>query len=264
MQKIPSKQLSGVVDSHSEQSVTGFKTFEAGMAVGRGNGSRTTLMQDGFLYFVQDPRDVSQGDVRLGMSPLTGQMSLQKLIDGLWVNIVWEGCNSGTGGGDTGGCLVYGTLITMADGSLRAIESLEIGDQVQTLAIDGLDSEVEDAWKTFSTQQFQSTPGVSTVTALQKAQFGYYFDVNDRLKITFEHPVLVRRNDTYQFLRAVDLVVGDHMLQADGSWVEIHSIVRHNTTVPVVNINVESQDTYFAQGLLVHNLNDPYQEKQNG
>ena len=264
MQKIPSKQLSGVVDSHSEQSVTGFKTFETGMAVGRGNGSRTTLMQDGFLYFVQDPREVNQGDVRLGMSPLTGQMSLQKLIDGLWVNIVWEGCNGTTGGGDTGGCLVYGTLIAMADGSQRTIETLEIGDQVQTLAIEGLDSEVEDAWKTFSTDQFNATASISTVTALQKAQFGYYFDVNDRLKITFEHPVLVRRIDTYRFLRAVDLVVGDHMLQADGTWVEIHSIVRHNATVNVVNINVESQDTYFAQGLLVHNLNDAYQEKQTG
>jgi hypothetical protein len=44
---------------------------------------------------------------------------------------------------------------------------------------------------------------------------------------------------------------------------EITSIERIDETVNVVNINVESQDTYFAENYLVHNLVDVIQEKIN-
>ena len=54
---------------------------------------------------------------------------------------------------------------------------------------------------------------------------------------------------------------GDKIYRQDETWVTIDSIERIDENVNVVNINVESQDTYFADGILVHNLVDPYQEK---
>jgi hypothetical protein len=273
MEKISSKQITGVVDLNSNQSITGRKDFQGGLTSSGGPTGHIPLMQDGYLYFVRDPNQVADGDFRFGVSSLSGLFCLQQLSSGMWTNICLDGCASsttsggtggGTGGGDLGGgggCLLYGTLITLADGTTKLIEDLELGDLVKTVSIDGLDSEVEDAWKTFTSSSFSSMPASSTVTGIQKAQFSYYFLINNLLKITFEHPVLVQRAGSFQFLRAKDLLVGDKFYRTDETWVDIDSIERIDENVNVVNINVESQDTYFADGVLVHNLVNPYEEK---
>lgn len=275
MEKISSKQITGVVDLNSNQSISGRKDFLGGLTSSAGPTGHIPLIQDGYIYFVRNTNQVADGDFRLGVSSLSGLFCLQQLTSGLWSNVCLDGCTGstatggggtggGTGGGDLGGgggCLLYGTLVTLADGSTKLIEELELGDLVKTVSIDGLDSEVEDAWKTFTSSSFTNTPASSTVTGIQKAQFSYYFLINNLLKITFEHPVMVERSGEYQFLRAKDIIVGDKIYRQDETWVTIDSIERIDENVNVVNINVESQDTYFADGILVHNLVDPYQEK---
>ena len=260
---------------NSNQSISGRKDFLGGLTSSAGPTGHIPLIQDGYIYFVRNTNQVADGDFRLGVSSLSGLFCLQQLTSGLWSNVCLDGCTGstttggggtggGTGGGDLGGgggCLLYGTLVTLADGSTKLIEELELGDLVKTVSIDGLDSEVEDAWKTFTSSSFTSTPATSTVTGIQKAQFSYYFLINNLLKITFEHPVMVERSGEYQFLRAKDIIVGDKIYRQDETWVTIDSIERIDENVNVVNINVESQDTYFADGILVHNLVDPYQEK---
>jgi hypothetical protein len=96
---------------------------------------------------------------------------------------------------------------------------------------------------------------------IQKSQFTSYFIINGKLKITFEHPLLINRNGNYLFSRANDIVVGDLILDAINGWTSVDTKEQINTIVNVVNINVESQDTYYAEGILVHNLIDPTQEK---
>ncbi len=275
MEKISSKQITGVVDLNSNQSISGRKDFLGGLTSSAGPTGHIPLIQDGYIYFVRNTNQVADGDFRLGVSSLSGLFCLQQLTSGLWSNVCLDGCTGstttggggtggGTGGGDLGGgggCLLYGTLVTLADGSTKLIEELELGDLVKTVSIEGLDSEVEDAWKIFTSSSFTSTPASSTVTGIQKAQFSYYFLINNLLKITFEHPVMVERSGEYQFLRAKDIIVGDKIYRQEETWVSVDSIERIDENVNVVNINVESQDTYFADGILVHNLVDPYQEK---
>ena len=269
MEKISSKQITGVVDLNSNQSISGRKDFLGGLTSSAGPTGHIPLIQDGYIYFVRDPNQVADGDFRLGVSSLSGLFCLQRLMSGIWSNVCLDGCTGttdtggGTGGGDYGGggCLLYGTLVTLADGSTKLIEELELGDLVKTVSIDGLDSEVEDSWKTFTASSFTSTPASSTVTGIQKEQFSYYFLINNLLKITFEHPVMVERSGEFLFLRAKDLLVGDKLYRQDDTWVTIDSIERIEENVNVVNINVESQDTYFADGILVHNLVNPYEEK---
>jgi hypothetical protein len=271
MEKISSKQISGVVDLNSNQSISGRKDFLGGLTSSAGPTGHIPLIQDGYIYFVRDPNQVADGDFRLGVSSLSGLFCLQQLMSDLWSNVCLDGCTgttdtgggTGGGGGDYGGggCLLYGTLVTLADGSTKLIEELELGDLVKTVSIDGLDSEVEDSWKTFTASSFTSTPASSTVTGIQKEQFSYYFLINNLLKITFEHPVMVERSGEFLFLRAKDLLVGDKLYGQDETWVTIDSIERIDENVNVVNINVESQDTYFADGILVHNLVNPYEEK---
>lgn len=273
MQKIAAKQVDGVVDLNNVQVIPARKQFDAGVGSGAGPTGHYPIISGGFLYWVMDPDGSPQErDFRLGLSPSTGLMSLQQMQGGLWVNMCLDGCSTsttsgGTGTGDTGGgggstgCLVYGTMITLTDGTQKAIEDLEIGELLKTVSITGLDSENENAWKTFSTTAFESSESSSTVMGIQKSQFTSYFFINGKLKITFEHPLLINRNGNYFFSRANDIVVGDLMLDAINGWTSVDTKEQINTTVNVVNINVESQDTYFAEGILVHNLIDPTQEK---
>ena len=272
MQKIAAKQVEGVMDLDSIQVVSARKQFDGGVGSGAGPSGHYPIIAGGFLYWVIDPDGSPQErDFRLGLSPSTGLMSLQQMQGGLWVNMCLDGCTTTTtsgGTGDTGGgtggstgCLVYGTMITLADGTKKAIEDLEIGDLLKTVSITGLDSENENAWKTFSTTAFESAESSSTVVGIQKSQFTSYFLLNNKLKITFEHPLLINRDGNYFFSRANDIVLGDLLLDEVNGWISIASKERIDTNVNVVNINVESQDTYFAEGILVHNLIDPTQEK---
>jgi hypothetical protein len=41
-----------------------------------------------------------------------------------------EGSSSSGGGGSGGGCFIAGTMITMADGTFKAVETVDIGDEV--------------------------------------------------------------------------------------------------------------------------------------
>jgi len=172
MEKIASKQVEGVVDLNSFQRIPARKEFLGGVGSGYGSTGHYPLLSGGFIYWVLDPdSEPQENDYRMGVSPDTRLLTLQVLKNRTWVNACLDGCSStttsgggttdpgtgggGTGGGGTGGgCLVYGTLILLPDGSSKKIEDLELGDLVKTVSITGLDSEQEDAWKTFSTDMF--------------------------------------------------------------------------------------------------------------
>ncbi len=276
MEKIASKQIDGIVDLNSYQSIPARKQFEGGVGAGHGPTGHYPLLSGGYIYWVINPgTQPQQGDYRMGISPNTNLFTLQKMQGDSWVSACLDGCSSssssgggdtpptdtGGGGGSDGGCLLYGTQILLSNGSTKNIEDLEIGDLVKTVAIAGLNSEIETAWKTFSSNQFSPTEESSVVVGIQKSQFSFYFLINEQLKITFEHPVFISRNNVYAFLRANDLVMGDKIFHYTLGWQEVISKERIDQTVNVVNINVESQDTYFADSFLVHNLIDPNLEK---
>ncbi len=172
-----------------------------------------------------------------------------------------EAPTGGGGGGGGGGCLLEGTPILMADGSTKNIEDLTIGDQVKNFSIEGLDFN-GDAYKTWSTEVINITPSTSTVTAIYPDTFTSYYRINNLLNITFEHPVLVKQGTEYSFKAVAALRVGDHLLNKDGEWIEILTKELITQTVDVYNINVESQDTYFANGILIHNVENAPGEKQ--
>ena len=73
--------------------------------------------------------------------------------------------------------------------------------------------------------------------------------------------MFVLRDGVFAFLRANNIIVGDKILHYTLGLQDVVSKQRIDQTVNVVNINVESQDTYFAENILVHNLIDVTQEK---
>ena len=95
------------------------------------------------------------------------------------------------------------------------------------------------------------------------SQFNAYYVINSKLRITFEHPVLIKRGQQYQFSRAENLVIGDELFHFVNGWTQLDSFELVNETVDVVNIHVETQDTYFADHFLVYSLSDPTSTKNS-
>jgi len=159
--------------------------------------------------------------------------------------------SGGTGGGSGGGCFLAGTKITMSDGTLRNIEDLRAGDVIKSYSIVGLDPTLETSWVTFATASLNATPTTTTVIQALSAPYTYYFKILD-LNVTYEHPLLVRRNGVWHFYMAQDILPGDFLWRA-GIALPISAITRVDESFIGYNIDTEVEDTYVANSYIAHN-----------
>jgi hypothetical protein len=148
-------------------------------------------------------------------------------------------------------------MVEMGDGTFKKVEDLELGEVVKSLAIAGLDASIEDNWKDFYTNNFEYEEGLSIITNIFDNSFTQYYIINNNLKLTFEHPVFTKRAEVCMFIQSENLVIGDYIFKENGEFEIIHSIDIIDDYVQTININIEENDVYFADGVLVHNLLQP-------
>ncbi|MFT3771455.1 MAG: Hint domain-containing protein [Minicystis sp.] len=145
------------------------------------------------------------------------------------------------GGGSTGGgssCFPAGVRVSMADGTMRPIESVEVGDFVL-----GFDERTGMVAPHRVSRRFVHTNVSDPLVR-----------INDALSATGNHLVYV--SGAWQ--RADALAVGAPLktLSPDAALVSarVASLATEGRTVPVVyNLEVDDVHTYFAEGVLVHN-----------
>ena len=175
------------------------------------------------------------------------------------------------------GCMAIGTKINMADGTMKNVEDLNVGDWVRSAQIPGvpLDFDSEDTWKTWIGVPHGNAPNnvwatafydiqeLNRVTPVSSSIFDLYYDfydsyflINDKLKVTWEHPFFVLRNGSYSFQKTIHLEVGDKVFGTNNDFLDISSIELKNEEIETVNINVEPYDVYFAEDILLHNVHD--------
>lgn len=159
------------------------------------------------------------------------------------------------------GCLVYGTLVEMGDGTFKKVEDLELGEVVRSLFIKDLDTSIKENWKDFYTSDFEYEEGLSVIEHIQDSGFDEYYVINENLKLTYEHPVFIKRADVYMFTQTSDLTIGDYIFKENNQLEMIYSIDIIDDYVRTININIEENDVYFANGILVHNA-APTKEEQ--
>jgi hypothetical protein len=173
------------------------------------------------------------------------------------------------------GCLGIGTPITMADGTTKNIEDLNIGDWVRAATVPGmpLDFDEEDTWSEWTGTPHGNPPGSVWATAyydiqeinrvtpasasIQNIYFDYYdnyYLINGSLKATYEHPFFIIRDGSYQFKTTVSLQPGDKLFKINNEFEEILSVEFVNEPLETVNFDVESLDVYFGGGYLMHNV----------
>ena len=158
-----------------------------------------------------------------------------------------------------GGCFAIGTKITMADGSLKKIEDLQIGDEIRTFDIPGApDSDkyedwlADDIWSTDSTDDFTIT--TTKVTHLKVGPYPVYYKINNKYRVTHEHLLFVNREGTYSFKEVKRLRVGDKFITETREEIDIFDIQLIRETLVTVELDVEANDFYFADGILAHNI----------
>jgi hypothetical protein len=161
---------------------------------------------------------------------------------------------SGGGGGGGGGCLAYGTKVLMYDGSYKNVEDLVIGDIVKSIVISGLESFSDKTWMDFLTNDFQYEESLSIIYNIKDDSYSQYYLINNRLKVTFEHPIFVKRNDDYLFVQAENLLVGDFVFNSNNQFEIVDSISIIDDVIQTININIEENDVYFGSDILVHNV----------
>ena len=173
------------------------------------------------------------------------------------------------------GCLGIGTPITMADGTIKNIEDINVGDWVRAASVPGmpLDFDDEDTWNEWSGVPHGNPPSsvwatayydiqeINRVTPASASVMDIYFDyydnyylINGELKATYEHPFFVMRDGLYTFKTAVSLLPGDKLFKTNNEFEKIQTIEFINEPLETVNLNVENLDVYFGGGYLMHNV----------
>jgi hypothetical protein len=159
---------------------------------------------------------------------------------------------SGGGGGGGGGCLLPDTPITMATGQQKPIQNILVGDTVASFEIGGLPNEFEDAWKTWKSPELVLKAVKATVVAVDINRYVGYYNILG-LKVTYEHPVLIRRDMVWQFVRAREVKESDYIWK-NGLAVSLkNSITYVEESIETYNINVEPSDVFVAANSIVHN-----------
>ncbi len=130
-----------------------------------------------------------------------------------------------------GGCFAPGTLITLGDGSTRAIENIKVGDVITTRKSDN------------------SGLVESKVTGTHSAKVGGYMIINDSLRLTPDH--ILRLNGLWR--TAGDIQVGDKLTGIDGDDIVVASIAWQLGEFSVYNLEIKDYHTFIADGYWVHN-----------
>ena len=136
-------------------------------------------------------------------------------------------------GCDGGVCLVSGTPITFADGSVKPIEEITKGDSLVSIDVKA------------------NRVVINKVGELFTEMTDEYLVINNSLKITPEHHVWV---NGHVWGPAKTLRIGDKLLNGDMVAVEVFKIERIENKEKVFNLRmVESPANYIAADILVHN-----------
>ena len=143
----------------------------------------------------------------------------------------------------------------MADGSTKAYGALVSGDEVKSVSFAELtSSDLPSVFLNESSNTLTPTATTSIVKRIRHRSDNHYFNINNGIKVTAEHPLLIKRDGTWSWKRVWALQTGDMMYGSDNSEVEITSLTYvSNDWIDIVSMNVEDEDCYFVHGILAHN-----------
>jgi hypothetical protein len=153
-----------------------------------------------------------------------------------------------------GSCFPAGTMITMADGGKKAIESVKVGEYV----------------KSFDTSRnlFLNSRVLELEAPVREGIFKLQFEDGSYINVTSEHPFFVKKKDgaqawasiipadTYYETGSFPLKIqqGDSIFSEQSNWKTVLSFDYFESEIQTYNLkSVSPTNTFFAEENLVHN-----------
>jgi superfamily I DNA/RNA helicase len=164
--------------------------------------------------------------------------------------------------GDPDQCLVAGTLVTMADGSEKPIESVRVGDQVLARHASGEFAAARVARVHSATRstgiRIVTSGGCTLISTGEHKHFAGVVSVRGPGPIVDGQgntATQVRRGTAvaFDFIAASAIHPGMAMLTGDGDMDTVVTIERVELAEPVYDLDVEDAHNFIANGLVTHN-----------
>lgn len=156
---------------------------------------------------------------------------------------------------DPPGCLVYGTPILLANGTSLPIESIEVGAEILSLDVPGMERDGEPGCQYLWISDRDAK--IKTVTAkvggVRHSWHDGFYRINSNINATFEHPFLVERDGKLGFLSADRVKIGDRLVRPNLSRETVRSISKIDGIVRTASLYVPGVNTYSAAGVWTHN-----------
>ena len=150
----------------------------------------------------------------------------------------------GQGGnsGGSGGCFLAGTKVETILGK-KDIDTLSAFDMALTYNEKSNKNEYARVLEVFELKNIDET--LYTLT----------FDNNEVLKITHSHPLYIKRDNEFSYIKTQDLALGDLALFADGTLHKIVNISSKEIKQTVYNLHISDNNNFYVgdSGILVHN-----------
>lgn len=151
------------------------------------------------------------------------------------------------------GCVGFGTKILMADGSHKNAEDIKVGDVL--LSVDFIQNPSSDDIMGNSSCLLRSEYWRYSTTTVKNIKFGFekeYYVINNKLRLTYEHPVLVDHENRI-FFKSASILTGQEKAYNDRLEDINVTINKVDKALATIRINTEDLDWFFADGILVHN-----------
>ncbi len=186
-----------------------------------------------------------------GLSGVTGFSEVGPMVQGVGFFPPATGEVTQVGDAAFKYCFAKGTLVLLADGTSKAIETLENGQEV--LAIAENDPSAQ--------------PRACKVLQVFHNDLARIFEVrvaDEIIRTTAGHPFFVNGKG---WVKVRDLIKGDELRTPGGKFLKVQSVVDSGKTEPVFNLEVAEDHTYFVvlpvsrHGVWVHNLS-PEQKRE--
>lgn len=143
-------------------------------------------------------------------------------------------------GGGGGGCFIAGTLIATING-YKNIENIVQNDIVLSY--------------NEKSQMNEYSKVVQVMTHYVVTPIYTLYINNDKLQVTGIHKFYINRNNNFEWICAYNLIIGDNVLFADGTWHKIDNITKEFDKVNVYNFEVSNNHNYYVgqNRILAHN-----------
>ena len=167
---------------------------------------------------------------------------------------------SPSGGG--GGCLLEGTLVSLANGTTIAIEELTTGTELSSIIVGDMpNSDDVDTLLTWSQANPTLANTTTSVTNNKMSITDTIFNFNnDLIKSSAEHLHIIKRNNICMVVKANTIRLGDSLISGTGSIVLVTSVQVITGMFKVYELDVETNDTFIANGILTHNAKESLDE----